>query len=155
MSVPNRAWARRPVCLLCADPDRGTLSLVMAVLMVGLMMMAGLVLDGGRAIAARENAADIAQQAARAGADALAPNSLRAGTVSGLATDPAAAQAAVAHAVSVTGAGYTMSIAGDLVRVTVTVHRHTVILSAVGVDDVGGTASATARPLVGSSTGGT
>lgn len=140
--------------LVCADPDGGGLSLVMAVLMVGLMMMAGLVLDGGRAIAARESAAEIAQDAARAGADALAPNSVHATSPRLLTTDPAAARQAVDHAVTAAGASYTMSINGDIVKVTVTVHRHTLILSAVGVNDVGGTASATAQPLIGSSTGG-
>ena len=44
------------------------------------MMLAGLVVDGGLAISERQHAGDIAEQAARAGADDLDQNALRAGT---------------------------------------------------------------------------
>ena len=44
---------------------------------VALFALAGLVLDGGAALAAHGRAADVAQQAARAGADALDETSLR------------------------------------------------------------------------------
>lgn len=43
------------------------------------MMLAGLVVDGGLAITERQRAGDIAEQAARAGADDLDQNALRAG----------------------------------------------------------------------------
>jgi len=43
------------------------------------MMLAGLVVDGGLAISERQRAGDIAEQAARAGADDLDQNALRAG----------------------------------------------------------------------------
>ena len=43
------------------------------------MILAGLVIDGGLAISERQRAGDIAEQAARAGADALDLNALRAG----------------------------------------------------------------------------
>ena len=155
MSQAVRRGVLRRVRCVRGQVDRGSLSLIMVVLMVGLMAMAGLVLDGGRAIAARQSAASIAQEAARAGADALSPDSLRTAVDSRLATDPAAARSAVQHTVSAAGATYTMSITGDWVQVTVTVHEHAIILSAVGVNDLSGTASARAQPLVGSSTGGT
>src|SRR5664279_4932205 len=58
-------------------PEEGSVALYMAIITVALLAMAGLVIDGGSAIAARSKAADLAQQAARAGANALAPDSLR------------------------------------------------------------------------------
>ena len=45
---------------------------------MALFALAGLVLDGGAALTAHGRAADVAQQAARAGADALDGASLRA-----------------------------------------------------------------------------
>lgn len=43
------------------------------------MMLAGLVVDGGLSLTERQRAGDIAEQAARAGANDLDPNALRAG----------------------------------------------------------------------------
>ena len=135
-------------------PDRGSLSLYMALFMVALLAMAGLVIDGGAAIAARGRAADLAQQAARAGADALSQNTLRGPSPSALSIDPAAAQAAAARVLSLGGATGEISINGLDVSVTAHVPRRAVILSAVGVTDLTGTATATATVLHGTTTGG-
>ncbi len=48
--------------------DRGSLTLMLAVLFVALLGLAGIVIDGGAKLTAAENAAAIAQEAARAGA---------------------------------------------------------------------------------------
>lgn len=48
--------------------DRGSLTLMLAVLFVALIGLAGIVIDGGAKLSAAENAAAIAQEAARAGA---------------------------------------------------------------------------------------
>ena len=125
----------------------------MVVLTVGLLAMAGLVIDGGNALAAREQAADTAQQAARAGADALSPDSLRAGNPSELAATQAAAQSAANRVLASDGVTGTVIVAGDNVTVTVVVHKATTILSAVGVTQLSGTATASAIALHGTTTG--
>lgn len=133
--------------------DRGAVALYMSLIMVGLMVMAGLVIDGGAAIAARGRAADLAEQAARAGANALSPPSLRGASPSELSLDPAAAQAAATRVLALAGAGGQVQVNGLDVSVTAHVPRHAVILSAVGVNDLTGTASATASVLHGTTTG--
>ncbi len=131
--------------------DRGSIALWYAVTAIAALVMAGFVLDGGAALAARERAADLATQAARAGADALAPASLRA-LPGGLAPNPAAAQAAAVRVLAAGSATGDVSVEGGRVTVTATVHKHTVILSAVGLDDVSQTATASAFPIYGRAT---
>ena len=53
------------------DNDRGSITAYLLITTVAIFALAGLVLDGGAALAAHGRAADVAQQAARAGADAL------------------------------------------------------------------------------------
>lgn len=126
----------------------------MSPLTVALLAMAGLVIDGGAAIAARERAADLAEQAARAGADALVPASLRGHSPTGLRVDPAAARAAADRVLSLGGDTGELTINGLDVTVTAHVPRRAVILSAVGINDLTGTATATATVLHGTTTGG-
>jgi len=134
--------------------DRGSVALYMALIMVGLLVMAGLVIDGGAAIAARARAADLAEQASRAGADALSPASLRGPSPDALAVDPAAARAAATRVLVLAGATGEIQVNGLDVTVTAHVPRRAVILSAVGVSDLTGTAAATATVLHGTTTGG-
>src|SRR5690348_2747430 len=79
------------------DEDRGSITAYLLIMTVALVVLAGLVLDGGAALAAHGRAADTAQQAARAGADALDEQSLRTTTPGGLTTNPGAARAAAAR----------------------------------------------------------
>lgn len=51
--------------------DSGSLSLYVAILAVPILLLAGLVIDGGGALVAKQRAADQAEQAARAGANAI------------------------------------------------------------------------------------
>ncbi|MDX6744537.1 Tad domain-containing protein [Actinocorallia sp. A-T 12471] len=64
----RRAAARR---------DRGTFSMFTVLFVPSVLLFAGLLLDGGLAIHARERALDIAEQAARAGADEIDVEVLR------------------------------------------------------------------------------
>lgn len=125
------------------------MALVLAVLTVGMLAMAGLVIDGGAALAARGRAADVAQQAARAGADALVPGSLRASGPAGLRIDRAAARAAVDRVLVAGEVTGQVSVDGDTVTVRAQVRRPTALLSAVGLNEVSGAASATAMVLYG------
>jgi Flp pilus assembly protein TadG len=147
---PSTAGRRRPR----RREDTGSAALFMSLLTVALLALAGLVIDGGAAIAARERAADLAEQAARAGADALVPASLRGPSPTGLQVDPAAARAAADRVLSLGGATGELAIDGLDVTVTAHVPRRAVILSAVGVNDLTGTATATATVLHGTTTGG-
>lgn len=143
------SWLRRGVS--AGDGERGSIALYFAIVTIAALVMAGLVLDGGAALATRERAADLATQAARAGANALTPASLR-DQPGGLQANPAAAQQAVTRLLDAAGASGKATIAGDVVTVQVTVAKHTVILSAVGVDDISQTATASATALYGGTT---
>lgn len=136
-----------------ADPsDRGSIALYFAIVATGALVMAGLVVDGGAALATRDRAADLATQAARAGAGALSQDSLRDGPSGVVQPDPTAATRAADAVLSDGGATGTVQISGPSVTVTAHVPRRTVILSAVGLDDISQTASATATALVGTAT---
>ena len=144
----TRRWTR-----MRRDEDRGSITAYLLIMTVALVLMAGLVLDGGAALTAHGTAADTAQQAARAGADALDDNSLRTTTPAGLTTNPGAARAAaraVLAAADVTG---DVTVIGTTVTVTAHATRPTVILAIAGITQVGGTATATAVPLHGTTTG--
>jgi Flp pilus assembly protein TadG len=128
--------------------DRGSISLYFAIITLAALVMAGLVIDGGAALATRERAADLATQAARAGASALSPTSLR-GLPTGLQINPGAARSAAEAVLTDGGATGQVTITGATVTVTAHLSRHTVILSAVGLDDISQSATASATPIVG------
>lgn len=107
-------------------------------------LLSGAVLDGGNAMAARVAALDIAQQAARAGANCLDAALLRdAGQVR---LDRSAAEAAALRFLDHVGA--TGTVTATDTQVSVTVHRDqpTLLLDVVGVDTIHTTATATATP---------
>jgi Flp pilus assembly protein TadG len=135
----------------CDLHDRGSISLYFAIITIAALVMAGLVIDGGAALSTRERAADLATQAARAGAGALTPTSLR-GLPTGLQADPAAATRAAEAILTDGGATGQVTVSGATVTVTADVPRHTVILSAVGLDNISQSGTASATPIVGDAT---
>jgi Flp pilus assembly protein TadG len=135
-------------------PEEGSVALYMAIITVALLAMAGLVIDGGAAIAARGKAADLAQQAARAGANALAPDSLRGTSPTGLRVDSAGAQQAAGRVLTFGGATGEVTVNGLEVTVVAHMPQRAAVLSAVGITDLTGTATATATVLHGMATGG-
>jgi Flp pilus assembly protein TadG len=153
--IARCVWARlRRVA--AEDRDRGAVMFWVIPIMVGLIAMAGLIVDGGNAISARERAEDVSQQAARAGADALSPTALHDSEPSDLSADPGAARAAAQRVLDSAGiTNPTVVVNGDSVTVSVTVHEKTQVLSAFGLNDISGSASSTATALHGSNTGGT
>jgi hypothetical protein len=136
------------------DRERGSVGLFLAITMVGVLAMLGLVVDGGAALAARQRAYDLAEQAARAGADALAGVSLRIGAPVDLGADPSRARAAAEAVLSAGGATGEVEIGTGEVRVTARVARRAAVLSAFGIGDLSQTATATATPLHGTNTTG-
>jgi hypothetical protein len=144
---------RQRKALMAASAERGAVMFWVIPVMLGLVALAGLVVDGGNAIAARQHAADLAHQAARAGADALSPNSLHAAEPSQLTADPGAATKAAEKILAAGGVAGTVTIDGDSVTVSITVHQQTQILSAFGLSAVSGSATSTATALHGTTTG--
>jgi Flp pilus assembly protein TadG len=113
-----------------------------ALLAVALFALAGLVLDGGRAVSAQQAAQDEADQAARSGAAALSVNALRLGAVE------LDSQAAVSQAVAYTvAAGHpgSATVIGNAVEVTVRYRVPTDILGMIGIGTL--PVSATARAV--------
>lgn len=123
--------------------ERGSLTVMTAVLALALLAVAGLVVDGTGRLRAGQQAIGAAQQAARAGAEALDAATLRAG---GPVTDNSAAAATTARGY-LAAAGYTgtVNVTGPTtLQVTVTVHQPTVILGLIGIDSYTATGTATA-----------
>jgi Flp pilus assembly protein TadG len=78
-AVPHRA-DRNPAPVQPARArDRGSISLFLAIFAVAALALLALLVDGGTAINARERAADIAEQAARAAANQIDVADLRSG----------------------------------------------------------------------------
>ncbi len=127
------------------DPESGTVTAFVVVFMLALLVMAGLVLDGGLALSAKVQAIDDAQAAARAGAQAIDVPLYRA--TGEITLDPTLASADAEAFLARAGRTGTVSVAGDEVTVTVTITQSTRILSVVGVEHFTetGTRAATAE----------
>lgn len=129
------------------ERDTGSLTLMLAVLMVVLLAFTGLVIDGGRQLDQTENAYAIAQEAARAGAGIV--NTSTAYKSGAYQVDlPRALAAARTY---LANAGYSGSVTGtgDTIRVTVTVSETTTLLSLVGIDKMSATGTAVASLVTG------
>ena len=123
------------------DDERGVLSIFGAVAATALVFVAGLAYDGGQYINTYVEANNLAESAARAGAQAADPSDLLTGRT---AIDPAAAQARVAEFLANarhSGAGRA-TVSGARVTVTVTLTQSAHILP-VGPRNISATASAT------------
>ena len=135
------------------DPERGSVTVFFAISALGLLLLIGLVADGGAKLRATQQAAATAAEAARAGGQALDTAAAAAGQ-SGRVDRALAVQAAQDY-LTAAGATGTVTVSGDRTRLTVTVTRiaPTAFLSLIGVDRLTVTAHAQAV-LVGSITGG-
>ena len=122
--------------------ERGQVTAFVVCFAVALLLLAGLTIDGGRAISARLRALDEAQQAARSGAEMLDLQALRSTGTTTL--DPSAAQQAAQSYLAATGDSGQVTVAGDTVDVIVTVSVPTQILGLVGVHDLTVTESGSA-----------
>ncbi len=130
------------------DGDRGSLTLMLAVMMVALLVLGGLVIDGGRKLNEAENAYAIAQEAARAGAGQVDTSTAYGSGV--FRVDQA--QAITAAREYLASAGYTGSVSAvgaDGIRVSVTVTEHTDVLSLIGIDTMTSTGTAVASLVSG------
>ena len=124
------------------DAESGMVTAFVVIFTLALLLMAGLVLDGGLALAAKVQAIDDAQAAARAGAQAIDIPTYRA---SGQITlDPAQATADAQRYLAAAGHTGTVSVNGEQVTVTVTITQATQILSLAGINHLTETGTGTA-----------
>lgn len=131
--------------------DDGTLSIFVVIVTVALLLAAGLTLDGGRLLATRRQAADIAGNAARAGAQAVDEDELRRGRT---VVDPIAGHDAVVAYLASTPATGRATITGDTVTVDVRMTVRMLLLGLAGVGEASVTASRRARAATGVRDGG-
>lgn len=114
---------------------------------VALVFVVGLVLDGGALLAAKRQANNTAEAAARAGAQVLSIDSLRTSGTSEL--DAAEAVAAATRYLDRVGHRGTVAVASDSVAVTVEIDQPLQILGIGGLADVTVTAERSARTVRG------
>lgn len=130
-----------------AGDDRGQVTPFIVILAVAIVMFAGLVTDGGLALAAKVRAIGEAQEAARAGAQALDLATYRSsGTVRLVPGQARTLAQTYLASTSDTGTG---TVTGDTVTVTVTAHQHTQLLGLLGLDSLTVTGTGSAHPARG------
>lgn len=120
--------------------ERGSVSMFIAVLGVAFVMVAGLAIDGGRKLGALSDARDLADNAARAGAQAVDADTYRTSGI--IVLNPTAATQAASDYLAATGHTGTITVTADTVTVTVGLRVDTRILP--GPLNVTATESATA-----------
>ena len=127
--------------------ERGQVTAFVVVITMALILCAGLVIDGGLTLAAKVQATDEAQAAARAGAEAINLATYRStGTV---VLDPTLATDAAEHYLASTGDLGQVDVMGDVVTVTVEKTQPTQILGVVGLHATTVSASAHATAVRG------
>ncbi|MDI5964070.1 TadE/TadG family type IV pilus assembly protein [Streptantibioticus silvisoli] len=130
-----------------ARDEDGQVTPFIVVLATAILMFTGLVLDGGLALAAKVRAIGEAQEAARAGAEALDLNTYRAhGTVQLV---PAAARTLARSYLAHTADTGAVTATANAVTVTVTAHQHTQLLRLLGLSTLTVTGTGTAHPVRG------
>lgn len=115
------------------DPQAGSVTVFLAITVAGLLLLMGLVADGGLKVRASQRADQIAAEAARAAGQALDTSRVQAGD--GAHTDPGAAVAAATAYLSAAGHPGTVAVApdGTAIEVDVTVTAPTSFLSLIGI----------------------
>lgn len=130
--------------------EEGTVTVLVVGLTLALLLVAGLVLDGGALLAARRQANDLADNAARAAAQAVDVSALRSGASAAL--DPLAAELAAEAYLTAAGHDGEVVVATDRVEVTVVVAARMSLLQLAGIGDRTVTATGEARLVRGITT---
>ena len=124
------------------EQEAGMVTAFVVIFTLALLLMAGLVLDGGLALAARVRAIDDAQAAARAGAQAIDIPTYRA--TGQITLDPIQATADAQHYLAAAGNTGTVTVDGNQVTVTVTITQPTQLLDLAGISHFTETGNGTA-----------
>lgn len=123
--MSTRGGRRRP------DGERGSVSVLVAVLVPGLLLIIGLAVDGGAKVQATQRADAIAEEAARAGGQALDRSAALAGQ---LRVDvPTAVAAAQDYLRRNQVEGAVTVVDGETLRVTTTIVQPTTFLGVLGI----------------------
>ncbi|MFD0685427.1 TadE/TadG family type IV pilus assembly protein [Actinomadura fibrosa] len=134
-----------------AGRDRGSVAMYAVLFTPVVFMLAGLLVDGGLAIHARQRAADMAEQAARAGANEIDTDALR--ETGKPVIDPGRARGAACDLLAAYGEQVSASRCdadGQEVDVTVEIKVRPQLLGIIpGFGEFTMTSSATARPVTG------
>lgn len=136
--------SRRPTLDRLRKDEDGRVTAFVVIIVTAILLFAGLVLDGGLALAAKVRALGEAQEAARAGAQEIDLAAYRADGTLRLA--PQQASAAARTYLAATGHTGTVSVAGNTVNVTVTVNQSTQLLNVIGLGSITVTATGQAQP---------
>jgi Flp pilus assembly protein TadG len=132
-------------CKLRLRRDDGSATVFVVILVPVLMLCAGLVLDGGSALAGRARAMGEADEAARAGADAIDVPMYR--STGRVVLDSRQAEAAATSFLAASGDDFYVVVRADAVTVTVTHREKTQLLNLGGIDSLATTSTATAHPV--------
>jgi hypothetical protein len=114
--------------------ESGRVTAFVVILSAACLLCAGLVLDGGLALAAKVRAIGQAEEAARAGAQQLDLGVYR--DTSAVTLQPAAAIAAARRYLASVGASGTATITGNTVNVVVTADQPTQLLGMIGISEI-------------------
>ncbi len=128
------------------DED-GMVTAFVVIFVMALMLMAGLVIDGGMVLAAKRNAVNEAEGAARAGAQAVDVGRYRQSGVVVLNADQA--RRAAQSYIDATGHTGTVAVIGDQVNVTITQDEPARVLSIAGLTSFTVHGAGTARAVRG------
>lgn len=139
MVTAFNGWLRR----LHAD-ENGRVTAFVVVLVAAVIAFSGLVLDGGIALASKIRAIGEAQEAARAGAQAIDLSAYR--SSGALRLVPAQATALGRQYLAAAGHSGTVSVADNTVNVTVTVSQPTQLLGLIGIGSITVTGTGQAQP---------
>ncbi|WP_029429679.1 TadE/TadG family type IV pilus assembly protein [Blastococcus sp. URHD0036] len=123
MTAPKRHLSTRS--------EQGSISAFFAVLVPALLLVIGLAVDGGAKVAATQRANALADEAARAGGQAL---DIAAALTGEIRVDPTAAVAAAQDYLDRSGVAGTVTVVdGDTLRVTTTLTEPTTFLGLIGI----------------------
>lgn len=127
-----------------AADDRGQVTAFVIGIFLGLWLFAGIVVDGGLALAAKARLLDNAQEAARAGAQSLDLAAFR--DTGSIRLNREEAEAAARAYLAATGDQADVHVQDDRVTVHVTHQVRTQILQLAGLRHLTVSSTATARP---------
>jgi Flp pilus assembly protein TadG len=122
--------------------DRGSITAFVVMLVLTFVVCAGLAVDGGRQVGARSRAADLAENAARAGAQQL--TDIRTGI---WRLDRTRARQAAAEYLAARGESGSISVSDRRVTVVVTLTINTSLLRLAGIDSRTVRASRSSEPF--------
>ncbi len=125
--------------------DRGSMSVFFAVATIAVLLVMGLLVDGGRALNAANHATSLAQEAARSGGQQL--DAAQAIQGNAITVDPGAAQAAAEDYLAHNGVQGTVDVTDNGQTLHVTVHStyRTLFGSLIGKSSIAVTGTANAH----------